>query len=109
MLVDCVFFLEKDLQKFVNVALHTSAGEGDYSSDRLSNLKIVGSGYGPLIYKLEKASNFEVFISLCEDVWNSLDQTPKLPTLLVSYFNFLLVIFRDMMLGTSLCIYMFMD
>ncbi len=74
-----------DLQKFVNVALHTSAGEGDFSSDRLSNLKIVGSGYGPLIYKLQEGSSFDTFRSLCEEVWKSLIQAPKLPTLLVSF------------------------
>ena len=85
------FFVEVDLQKFVNVALHTSAGEGDYSSDRLSNLKTVGSGYGPLIYKLKENSNFEEFKSLCELVWKALEQTPQLPTLLVMCYFISLV------------------
>ena len=73
------------MQKFVSVALHTSAGEGDYSSDRLSNLKIVGSGYGSLIYKLQQTSNFESFKLYCEEVWKALEQNPNLPTLLVIY------------------------
>lgn len=72
-----------DLHKFVGVALHTSAGEDDYSHDKLSQLKIVGSGYGPLIYKLKSTSDFESFTKYCKEVWLSLEQTPKLPFLLV--------------------------
>ena len=73
-----------DLQKFVSVALHTSAGEGDLSSDKLSNLKMAGSGYGPLIYNLFHDPSFEVFQNCCEEVWKSLEQMPNLPVLLVS-------------------------
>ena len=81
----CFSFSEvNDLQKFVSVALHTSAGEDDYCHDRLSNLKVVASGYSPLIYKLKANSGFDNFQNYCREVWVSLDQTPKLPSLLVS-------------------------
>ena len=81
-----IFFIAEvnDLHKFVSVALHTSAGEDDYSHDRLSQLKIVASGYGPLIYHLNENSGFDHFQLYCREVWVSLDQTPKLPSLLVS-------------------------
>lgn len=74
------------LQEFVNVALHTSAGEGAFSSDKLSNLKTVGTGYGPLIYDLPDDSSFEVFQHRCETVWESMLQQKQkysLPDLLV--------------------------
>ena len=59
----------KDLHTFVMVALHTAAGEGDYANDRLSRLKIVGSGYGPLIYDLQSDPSFNNFKICCEKVW----------------------------------------
>ncbi len=74
-----------DLHKFVSVALHTSAGEGDHSSDRLSHLKMVASGFGPLIYGLKEDSSFELFRLQCEAVWEAVKLTPKLPSLLVGY------------------------
>ena len=72
-----------DLHKFVSVALHTSAGEGDFANDNLSRLKIVGSGYAPLIYDLQIKPNFDMFKTCCVKVWNSLQQTPSLPAKLV--------------------------
>lgn len=81
----CVYLISEvnDLHKFVSVALHTAAGEGDLSSDRLSHLKVVGSGFGPLIYDLKENSSFELFRQKCEAVWKAVDLTPKLPKLLV--------------------------
>lgn len=73
-----------DLQKFVSVALHTSAGEGDHSSDRLSHLKIVGSGFGPLIYGVKEGSSFKSFQQGCEAVWMAMESTGNLSKLLVS-------------------------
>ena len=72
-----------DLHKFVSVALHTSAGEGVYSSDRLSHLKIVGSGFGPLIYDVKEGSNFKSFQKGCEAVWKAMESTGNLAKLLV--------------------------
>lgn len=75
-----------DLQKFVSVALHTSAGEGDLSGAKLSHLKIVGSGFGPLIYGLKGDSSFHSFQRSCEAVWKAVKHTENLPELLVSSF-----------------------
>lgn len=68
----------------MSVALHTAAGEGDLSSDKLFHLQIVGSGYGPLIYGLMDDPSFELFQQACEAVWQAMKQTPDLPGLLVS-------------------------
>ncbi len=74
-----------DLHKFVSVALHTSVGEGDFANDNLSRLKIVGSGYSPLIYDLQLSKpSFENFKTCCRKVWDALQQTPNLPSKLVS-------------------------
>lgn len=72
------------MHKFVNVALHTSVGEGDLANDKLSRLKIVGSGYSPLIYDLQRRPSFENFKTCCMKVWEALEQTPTLPAKLVS-------------------------
>ena len=82
-----------DLHKFVSVALHTAAGEGDLSSDRLSHLKVVGSGFGPLIYDLRENSSFELFRQKCEAVWEAVRLVPKLPTLLVHIRSFHCIVY----------------
>ena len=86
-----------DLHKFVSVALHTSAGEGDYANDNLSRLKIVGSGYSPLIYDLEKKPSFENFKKCCVKVWDALKQNSTLPERLVC--------FREQQDLTCYCVY----
>ena len=63
-----------DLHKFVSVALHTAAGEGDYSSDLLSDLKLVASGFKALIYDLKEDSSFSTFQSRCKEVWETIEQ-----------------------------------
>ncbi len=72
-----------DLHNFVSVALHTSAGERPYANERISDLKVIGSGYAPLIYDLQSDPSFETFKTSCEKVWKALSQTPQLPTKLV--------------------------
>lgn len=85
--IPCVLYISEvtDLHKFVSVALHTAAGEGDLANDKLSHLKMIGSGYGPLIYDLNPSRHpsFEDFKNSCEKVWKALEQTPRLPELLV--------------------------
>ena len=66
------------------MALHTTAGESDFDSDRLSNLKKVGNGFGPLIYGLMKDNSFEAFRKACLHVWESMEAAPDLPEKLVS-------------------------
>jgi hypothetical protein len=72
-----------DLHKFVQVALHTAAGEGDFASDRLSRLKTVGSGFGPLIYGLYKEKSFSNFKICFEKVWEAIERIEDLPKHLV--------------------------
>ena len=73
-----------DLHNFVSVALHTTAGESDFDSDRLSNLKKVGNGFGPLIFGLMKNKSFEVFRKGCIAVWDAMKNAPDLPQKLVN-------------------------
>ena len=68
----------------MTVALCTSAGEGDFSSDKLSNLKTVVSGFGPLIYELPPESNFATFQEICKTLWETVEKSPELPKLLVN-------------------------
>jgi hypothetical protein len=102
-----------DLHNFVSVALHTTAGESDYDSDRLSNLKKVGNGFGPLIFGLMENKSFEVFHQGCIDVWKAMENAPDLPQKLVSiaiiifqydqvFLNFFSVDVNQSWLGTSL-------
>ena len=74
------------MQNFVSVALSTAAGgEGDLANDQLSNLRTVASGFGSLIYDLKPEAGFLDFKDCCKSLWESLEQSPNLPTLLVSH------------------------
>ena len=68
----------------MSVALHTTAGESDFDSDRLSNLKNVGNGFGPLIFGLMETKSFDAFRQGCIEVWDAMDNAPDLPKKLVS-------------------------
>ena len=73
-----------DLHNFVSVALHTTAGEDPYDSDRLSNLKKVGNAFGPLIFDLNKDKTFETFRKGCIAVWDAMESSSEdLPEKLV--------------------------
>ena len=72
-----------DLNNFVSVALNTTAGESDYDSDRLSNLKKVGNGFRPLIFDLFRNKSFDTFRRGCLAVWEALETDPYLPQKLV--------------------------
>lgn len=77
-----------DLHNFVNIALATAAGgEGDFNTDRLINLRNVGSGFGKLIYNLPKTAGYEELQNLCESLWDTLDQTNDLPDKMVYFQN----------------------
>ena len=83
-----------EIQHFVNVALATAAGgEGDLSHDKLSDLRIVGSGFASLIYDFPTNAGFIELMEACRYVWDALKKKPNLPQLLVSpchsYYNFL--------------------
>ena len=69
---------------FVTVALATAAGgEGDMTTDKLSFLRTVGSGFGPLIYKLPKAAGYQELQKLCRTLWVTLETAPNLPKMMV--------------------------
>jgi hypothetical protein len=73
-----------EIQSFVNVALATAAGgEGDLSHDRLSHLRIVGSGFASLIYNFPEISGFAELKAACKSVWEALDKNENLPRLIV--------------------------
>ena len=72
----------------MSVALHTTAGESDFDSDCLSNLKKVGNGFGPLIFGLMKNKSFEAFRQGCIDVWDAMETAPDLPQKLVGITMF---------------------
>ena len=74
-----------DLQNFVNIALATAAGgEGDLTTDKLSHLRTVGSGFGPLIYKLPKTAGYQKLQENCRTLWDTLKQAPDLPKIMVN-------------------------
>ena len=70
----------------MSVALHTTAGESPYDSDRLSNLKKIGNAFGSLIYDLKEEKSFEMFRNGCFDAWYAMDNTTEdLPKILVKF------------------------
>lgn len=74
-----------DLQNFVNIALATAAGgEDDYTRDRLSNLRAMGSGYSTLIYNLPTTTSYKDLEKKCETLWDALTHYPNLPEWMVS-------------------------
>ena len=82
----CVSVDVSVLQSFVDVALNMGAGgEDDYTHDRLSQLKVVGSEFGPLIYKLPDNAGFHDLAQQCHAVWEALARNPQLPQILVCH------------------------
>lgn len=72
-----------ELHRFVSIALHTTAGEGDYESDKLATLRTVGTAFEPLIYGLKGDITYEIFCKKCRSVWEELSKNPKLTQMLV--------------------------
>ena len=73
-----------DLQNFVNVALATAAGgEDDLAHDKLSNLRNVGSMFGPLIYNLPKTAGYADLARRWRSLWETLQNSRDLPKKLV--------------------------
>ena len=74
------------LLNFVTVALATAAGgEGDMTTDKLSYLRTVGSGFGPLIYKLPKSASYLQLQEHCKTIWETLEHAPTLPEMMVMF------------------------
>ena len=73
-----------DLVNFVTIALATAAGgEGDMTTDLLSYLRTVGSGFGPLIYRLPQNASYQTLQELCKTLWVTLKTAPNLPEMMV--------------------------
>ena len=72
-----------ELHRFVSIALHTTAGEGDYESDKLATLRTVVTAFEPLIYGLKGDITYEIFCERCRSVWDELRKNPRLPHMLV--------------------------
>lgn len=82
-----LYFIPLDVQSllnFVTIALATAAGgEGDIATDKLSFLRTVGSGFGPLIYKLPMTANYTQLQDHCKTLWETLTYAPNLPQMMV--------------------------
>ena len=71
-----------NLVNFVTVALATAAGgEGDMTTDKVSFLRTVGSGFGLLIYRLKRNADYHKLQELCKIVWET---NPNLPEMMVN-------------------------
>eukprot|EP00731_Ephydatia_muelleri_P002838 Em0001g2838a len=71
------------LNRFVTIALSTATGGEDaLTQEKLYNLRVVGSGYGPLIYSLSRDAGFRELSNHCMAVWKVLQTNPELPTIL---------------------------
>ena len=78
-----------DLQNFVTIALATAAGgEGDFTHDRLSKLRTVGSGFASLIYQLPPDTGYKELVKRCKSLWDALNHYPTLPEMFVSRYTF---------------------
>ena len=77
----------------MTVALATAAGgEGDMTTDKLSFLRTVGSGFGPLIYRLKKDASYQKLQELCKTLWVTLETAPNLPEMMVIDIACLLIV-----------------
>jgi hypothetical protein len=81
-----------DLYRFVSIALHTTAGEGDYGSDKLATLRIVVTAFEPLIYGLKGDVTYKEFCKKCKSVWDELKKNPRLPHMLVCVTQYLIIL-----------------
>lgn len=77
-----------ELHRFVSIALHSTAGEGDYESDKLATLRTVVTAFEPLIYGLRGDVTYEEFCKKCRSVWDELRKNPRLPYMLVGMIQY---------------------
>ena len=53
------------------------------TTDRLSYLRTVGRGFGPLIYNLPQSASFQQLQEHCKTLWETLEHAPNLPEMMV--------------------------
>ena len=74
-----------DLRNFVSVAVATGlGGEDALALQKFSNLELVCSAFGPLIYDLRKESDSVAVFDAWERVWKGAQKTKRMKTILVS-------------------------
>ena len=66
-----------NLVNFVTIAC-------DMTTDKLSFLRTVGSGFGPLIYRLPQNADYHKLQELCKFLWVTLETNPNLPEMMVN-------------------------
>ncbi len=84
----------------MTVALATAAGgEGDLASDKLSNLRTVGSGFASLIYEVKVSDDYQMLQERCRSLWDALAKNSKLPQLLVRFVACIALLIINIYLG----------
>ena len=69
----------------MTLALETGAcGEDNFSKDRMSNLRAIGSDFASLIFDLPSSTGLSELVQKCHPVWEALKSRNDLPKLLVS-------------------------
>ena len=53
------------------------------TTDKLLFLRTVGSGFGPLIYRLKQNASYKTLQELCKTLWVTLETAPNLPEMMV--------------------------
>ena len=65
-----------------------SENEGALEVRRVQTLLLVGTAYGPLIYHLDKKSDFDTLLRRVENVRVNLQTNPQLPNRIVTKLYF---------------------
>ena len=86
--IDFVEWLQKhapneDALKLLADFAAESENEGALEVRRVQTLLLVGTAYGPLIYHLDKKSNFETLLKRVDNVRVNLETNPELPNRIV--------------------------
>ncbi|XP_010616884.1 E3 ubiquitin-protein ligase RNF213 isoform X1 [Fukomys damarensis] len=68
-----------ELKVFVDLA-SISAGENDIDVDRVACFHDAVQGYACLLYDLDRAAGFKVFMNHLTELWKALDNDPNLPS-----------------------------
>ena len=74
-----------DLRNFASVAVATGiGGEDELALQKFSDLELVGSAFGPLLYDLKEDSGSDALFAAWERVWNGAKKTKLMKEILVS-------------------------
>lgn len=66
------------MKAFVDLA-YISAGDDAMSIAKIRCLQSVAIGYAPLIFHLERNSDYKGLLDCCQKVWKALEANPDLP------------------------------